>query len=144
MIDIFEGYREEKRKKLENGNYRVAITEIEQTTSKAGNPMLVITVQPNGTQMHIKHYIVKNDYFNANMTEFFESFGIDHNDHNILGWVGAIGAAKLVEDENGYMKVKYFLDQDKQDKLPIWEGTPPTRQTVGSVPLMDDEEDLPF
>src|SRR5699024_1947175 len=64
IMSFFDGYRREERARLTPGDYRVAITEVEETTSCSGNPMLVVTVQPNGSEIHIKHYLVKNEYFN--------------------------------------------------------------------------------
>lgn len=128
------------------------ITAVEETESKAGNPMIVVTVRPNGSNINIKHYIVKNQYFNRNMTDFFDSFNIDEGDFNFPTWVGAVGAAKLAEDENGYLKVRWFISESKAEKLPPWQGTMPERQTVtvigsataGFVDVVPDEDDLPF
>lgn len=145
-MSFFDGYRREERSRLTPGDYRVAITEVEETVSRNGNPMLVVTVQPNGSEIHIKHYLVKNEYFNRNLTDLLDSFGLGEN-FDTLTWVGAVGAAKLVEDENGYLKVRYFLSPERAEKLPPWQGKEPERQEVSS--LGDgfeelDEDDLPF
>lgn len=145
-MSFFDGYKREERSRLTPGDYRVAITEVEETVSRSGNPMLVVTVQPNGSEIHIKHYLVKNEYFNRNLTDLLDSFGLGEN-FDTLTWVGAVGAAKLVEDENGYLKVRYFLSPERAEKLPPWQGKKPERQEVSS--LGDgfdalDEDDLPF
>ena len=145
-MSFFDGYRREERARLTPGDYRVAITEVEETTSRNGNPMLVVTVQPNGSEIHIKHYLVKNEYFNRNLTDLLDSFGLGEN-FDTLTWIGAVGAAKLVEDENGYLKVRYVLSPERAEKLPPWQGKEPERQEVSS--LGDgfeelDEDDLPF
>ena len=141
-MGIFDDFVREEVPRLEPGDYRVEITDVEETVSKSsGNPMLVITVKPNNVNIRIKHYIVKNEYFNRNLTEFYNSFNIDFGDQNFLGWVGAVGAAKLVEDENGYMKIKRLIPLERQDNLPAWVGSVPVRQTVESF-VSDDE--LPF
>ena len=67
-------YVREEQSRLEAGDYRVAIVAAEEATSKSGNPMIVVTVQPNGSNIKIKSYIVKNQYFNRNMTQFFDAF----------------------------------------------------------------------
>ena len=59
-MSFFDGYKREERSRLTPGDYRVAITDVEETTSRNGNPMLVVTVQPNGSEIHIKHYLVKS------------------------------------------------------------------------------------
>ena len=133
-------YVREERPRVEAGEYRVAIVNAEETTSKAGNPMIVLTISPLGTELKIKHYIVKNEYFNRNMTEIFDSFDITEGDFEFLGWRGAVGAAKHKEDESGYLKVHYFIDKVKAEKLPPYEGKMPERNTVSDdfVPVVDD------
>lgn len=150
-MSSWDDWKREEPSRLEPGDYRVEITAVEETESKAGNPMIVVTVRPNGSNIAIKHYIVKNQYFNRNMTDFFDSFNIDEGDFNFPTWVGAVGAAKLAEDENGYLKVRWFISESKAEKLPPWQGTMPERQTIttiGStgafVDVYPDESELPF
>lgn len=141
-MGIFDDFVREEAPRLEPGDYRVEVVDVEEAISKSsGNPMLVITVRPNNTKIKINYYISKNEYFNRNMTEFYNSFNVDFGDTNLPGWVGAIGAAKLYEDENGYMKVKRFIPLERQDNLPAWKGPVPLRQTVEEF-VSDD--DLPF
>jgi len=143
-------YTREEANRLSPGDYRVAIVEVQETTSKSsGNPMIVVTVQPNGSNIKIQNYIVRNEYFNRNMTQFFDAFPqIEEGDFNFLGWVGCVGAARLKEDENGYLKVAWFLDAKRAEKLPPWQGDMPERQTVteigGDFTEVDDTDDLPF
>lgn len=73
----WDSYQREERPRLIPGDYRVEIVSVEERESKKGNPMLVIGVRPNGSDVIINHYIVKNEYFNRNMTDFFDSFNID-------------------------------------------------------------------
>ena len=141
-------YQREEAPRIEAGDHRVEIVNAEESVSKtSGNPMIVITVKPNGSNINIKHYIVKNQYFNRNMTEFFDSFNIDEGDFNFLTWTGAIGAAKLKEDDGGYLKVAYFINKEKASALPEWIGDKPERQTVeqglGYEDCIDDD-DLPW
>lgn len=145
MSSTWDDYRPEEAPKTEPGDYRCEVVDVEDTTSKSsGRPMLVITVKINGTNIKVKQYVVKNEYFNRNITEFFDSFGIERGDFNILGWIGAVGAAKFVEDENGYLKVRWFLSPDKAEKLPEWVGKTPERQTVTTFTEEMSDEELPF
>ena len=151
-MSTWDDWSREEAPRLEPGDYRVEITAVEETESRAGNPMRVVNVRPNGSNIKIKHYIVKNQYFNRNMTDLFDSFNIDEGDFNFPTWVGAVGAAKLAEDENGYLKVRWFISESKAEKLPPWQGTMPERQTVtvigsstaGFVDVVPDEDDFPF
>lgn len=141
------GYkREEGGSRIEPGDYRVAIVEVEEKTSKAGNPMIVVSLRPSGSGITIKHYLVKNEYFNRNMTQFFDSFDIPEGNFRFLEWYGAQGAAKLVNDENGYLKVHYFIRKDKAADLPPFSGDIPEKQTVTEFKDADieDDDDLPF
>lgn len=144
-MGIFDDFVREEAPRLEPGDYRVEVADVEETTSKSsGSPMLVITLRPNGAKITVRHYIVKNEYFNRNMTEFYDSFDVDFGDQNILSWIGAVGAAKLIEDENGYLKVKRLIHKDKQGSLPPWVGKIPERQKVLLDENGDPDDDLPF
>lgn len=130
------------------GKRRCVVVDAQETTSKSsGLPMWVITTTPNGSKIKVKSYIVKNQYFNRNMTAFFDSFGIERGNFNSLEWIGAVGAAEFGTDENGYLKVKWFLSPTQQKSLPEWEGEYPERQTIMKVfeGLEElSEEELPF
>lgn len=145
-MGTWDGYRREERKHLEPGDYRVKIVAAEEAVAKtSGNPMIVITVQPNGSDINIKNYLVKNEYFNRNATDFFDSFDVEEGDFFLPGWVGALGAAKLEEDDNGYLRVRRWISKAKAEKLPPWEGETPQRQTVNSdFEEVGTDEDLPF
>lgn len=144
-MSSWDDYKREERPRLTPGDYRVEIVSVEEKESKAGNPMLVIGVRPNGSNIVIYHYIVKNEYFNRNMTDFFDSFNIDDGDFTLPTWVGAVGAARLKEDDRGYMKVQYFLDEDRAEKLPPWQGTMPERQELTKLSdIEEDDGDLPW
>ncbi|NLE27543.1 MAG: DUF669 domain-containing protein [Clostridiaceae bacterium] len=141
----FGNFQREERKSITPGDYRVVIVDAEQTVSKtSGKDMLVITVQPNGSDIKIKQYIVDNQYFNQNMTQFFDSFNVPFGDFNLPTWKGAIGAARLVLDENEYLRVKFFIHRDKQGALPPWEGQLPERQAVTTLGAPVEDDELPF
>lgn len=142
----WDDYKREETPKAQAGDYRCAVVDVEETTSKtSGNPMIVITVQPNGMNAKVKNYIVKNEYYNRNMTSFFDAFpDIGEGNFNFLEWIGAVGAAKFGLDENGYLTVKWFLTPKQAEKLPEWVGEKPERQTVSSLKDEDGLDDLPF
>ena len=140
----WDSYRREERPRLSPGDYRVEIVSVEEKESKAGNPMLVIGVQPNGSKIIIYHYIVKNEWFNRNMTDFFDSFNIDDGDFTLPTWIGAVGAARLKEDDKGYLKVQYFINEDRAEKLPPWDGEMPERQELTKLDDVEDDGELPW
>ena len=61
-MSFFDGYRREERSRLVPGDYRVAITEAEETTSRNGNPKLAVPVQPNSSRIHLTPYLSNNEY----------------------------------------------------------------------------------
>ena len=141
-------YVREERTKITEGDYRLSIVDAQEAVSQSsGNRMIVLTVQPNGSDIKIHYYIVYNEYFNRNMTQFYDSFNIEEGDFNLLTWVGAVGAGRLKLDDQGYLKVAWFINKDKAQKLPEWVGEMPERQTVtdldGFKDVSDDDEN-PF
>jgi len=138
-------YTREESNRLTPGNYRVEIVDVEEAQTRlSGRDMLVVTLKPNGSNIKIQHYIVQNEYWNRNMTQFFDSFNIDEGDFNLPTWIGAVGAARLKENENGYLKVAWFIDKKRAEKLPAWQGEMPERQTVTEFKEIKDDDDLPF
>ena len=146
MTDWANYYKREENKssKKVQGQLRCVITSAEEAKSKTGKDMIVVSVKPSGAEFLVKHYIVKNEYFNRNMTSFFDSFpAIDEGDFNFAKWIGAVGAANFTLDENGYTKIKWFIEADKQTDLPPFEGTMP--EGVTDLDFHDvNEDDLPF
>lgn len=135
---------EEREIEALEGDYRMVVVGAEEGTSKTSQKkMIVITLQPNNSNIKIKYFAVQGtEYFNRNMTEFFDSFNIERGNFNFPTWIGAMGGAKLGADEKGYTKIKWFLKPSVTEKLPEWVGQKPERQTVTELENTDD--DLPF
>lgn len=140
-------YKREESSNLGAGDYRFEVIGAEEQVSKSGKDMIVITLRPNGVTFFVKDYIVDGEWFNKKMTSFFDSTGIEDGNFNFPTWVGAVGAARFKEDENGYLKVGYYMDKKRAEKLPPWQGEMPERQTVteiGGMVDITDDSDLPF
>jgi hypothetical protein len=144
----WDSYQREEREPQNKvtGKQRCVIVDVEETTTKSsGLPMIVVTVKPSGCNFKVKNYIVKNEYFNRNMTAFFDAFPeITDGDFNFLGWVGCEGAAMFAEDDRGYLTVKYFISPERAADLPPFEGDKPERQTISSLDDAEDDGELPF
>lgn len=144
--------REEKeRESAVTGKHRVVIVEAFDGVTGAnsknpGTPMITVKVRPSGRHFTVSYRIVKNDYFNRNMTQFFDAFPeIAEGNFNFLEWVGCEGAAMFKEDDRGYTNLSYFLDPVRAADLPPFEGEKPERQTVTSLKDEDDLDDgCPF
>ena len=140
----------QERESAVTGKHRVVITDAGEAVTgpnskNPGTPMIIVKLRPSGRKFSVTHRIVKNDWFNRNMTQFFDAFPeITCGDFNFIGWVGAEGAAMFKEDSNGYTQVSYFLSPERAADLPPFEGEKPERQTVTSLKDEDDEDGLPF
>ena len=143
-----DSYKREEGKasKKVTGLLRCVITGAEEQKSKtSGKDMIVVSVKPSGAEFSVKYYIVKNDNFCRNMTIFFDSFPeIQDGDFEFLHWVGCEGAANFVEDENGYTKIRWFIEAPKAKDLPPFEGTKPDKIEVNNDFSDINEDDLPF
>lgn len=139
--------REEREEQAKiTGKMRCVITDVDEGVSKAsGLPMITISVRPSGCGYKVKSYIVKNDHFNRNMTQFFDAFPeIGDGNFDFLTWVGCEGAAMFDLDDRGYVKVKYWVDAVRAADLPAFEGSKPERQTVTAIDVEPEDDDLPF
>ena len=66
-------YTREESNRLSAGDYRVEIVDAEEKTSKSGNKMIVVTVQPNG---NIKIQTSSKTSIST-VTQLFDSFNIE-------------------------------------------------------------------
>ena len=146
IMDDFKVEETERKTKIEPGDYRCVITSVEETTSKSsGKPMLVVSVRISDSNIVIKNYIVKNDYFNQNVTKILKAFGIELENRQPLSWVGHLGACHIDYEENStFFKIKWWLDPEETTSLPPFVGDIPAIQTVTTIPSEEDESELPF
>lgn len=140
----WNNYKRTESTSLEPGDYRVVIIDTEEKLSQAGNKMLVITLKPSGSNIKLKYYLVDGEWFDRNLTSIYDSFDIPEGNMEFVSWIGAMGAAKLVRDDNDYLKVKYFIKKNNAESLPPFEGDKPERQQVTKFEEVGSEDDLPF
>ncbi len=123
-----QNYNQESYSLINQGNHRVRIEDVKETMAQNGTEGLEITLEVNGHENRLKHFIWYNRE-RASMTdrklgELFESFNITGDERNSCeAWVGKTGAVHVVHDEyRGHMiaKVKFCLKRDVQVKLPVW------------------------
>ena len=149
-MGAWDDYQREEREESAKvtGRLRCVITDVEETESKtSGLPMIVVSVRPSGTRFSVKSYIVKNEHFNCNATQFFDAFPeVGEGNFNFIEWIGCEGAAMFDLDDRGYVKVKYWIDAVRASDLPAFEGEKPEKQTVTTLTDVEDEDDgsLPF
>lgn len=140
-------YEETSFKPIPVGDHRVRIAAAEEQTSNSGRQMIKLTLDVSGYSNTIWHYIVfmpdNQKLTNQKLGELWNSFGIQQGNFNLQSWVGKVGAAKVKhEDYNGEpsAKVAYFINKDRQDKLPAWKEP----NNASGFTAIADTDDLPF
>ena len=143
-------YEETSFKPIPVGDHRVRIASAEEQTSNSGRQMIKLVLNVSGHNSTIWHFIVfmpeNQKLTNQKLGEVFNSFGIQQGNFNLQSWVGKVGAAKVKhEDYNGEptAKIAYFINKDRQDKLPAWQEPNKSGGSFEEVPTPTDA-DLPF
>ena len=143
-------YEEQSFKPIPVGDHRVRIASAEEQTSGSGRQMIKLVLNVSGYNSTIWHFIVfmseNQKLTNQKLGELWNSFDIPQGNFNLQQWVGKVGAAKIKhEDYNGELnaKVAYFINKDRQDKLPAWKE-PSNASLTGGFNEAIDDGDLPW
>lgn len=153
----FENYKYEEKeeyKPLPVGDYRIKIEECEIVKSSNGRDMIKFVFVVSKTGHKIFHYIVNGEYFNQNISRFFDAFPqIEKGNFNVASYIGKVGACHTKHEEyNGNVnsKVHYFIHASKQANLPAWiepekkdQNNSSTANSEEFAPVPDVQE-LPF
>lgn len=143
-------YEETSFKPIPIGDHRMRIASAEEQTSNSGKQMIKLVLEVSGYNSTIWHYIVfmpeNQKLTNQKLGEFWNSFGMPQGNFNLQSWVGKVGAGKVKHEEyngNSSPKVAYFINKEKQDKLPAWQE--PNKSSVSNdFTEVTDTDDLPF
>ena len=94
---------------VEDGDHDCFIQKVEEKQSNTGKRMLEVsmTVDNGGTQ-YVERY-VEGEYFNKNMSRFFDAFGIECGDWNYADWYGKTARGHFCHKQESY--------QDKSGEL---------------------------
>lgn len=137
---------EQKFDEIPVGEHRIRIANAEKAISKNGNDMLALKFDVSGYTSKLYHYIVflpeNPEITNRNLTQLFDSFGIEDDNFNLASWVGKVGGCMTKEDEYG-TKIRYFLSKKKQESLPPWKDVEGVTLQAPEV-VAPDDDDLPF
>jgi hypothetical protein len=114
--------------------------------------MIKLVLEVSGYNSTIWHYIVfmpdNQKLTNQKLGELWNSFGIQAGNFNLNSWAGKVGAAKVKhEDYNGEptAKIAYFINKDRQDKLPAWQEPSNASANTNTVNMTESEEvELPW
>jgi len=133
------------------GDHRVRIVEVEETKSRAGAPMLKLTLEVSGYKGKLFDYIVQNEWAQKKVGEILESAALLERikakgfSPNLLKL--AAGGVKVThEDYNGEAsaKVAYWLRRSKVNELPPWQAVTDMPQKVADNSQEVDHNDIPF
>ena len=136
--------KQEYKMMEDGGEYEFDISNAEERTSRAGNQMLVLDLQPTDPEFSgktIKQYIVVNEYWDNNIAKLRASAGKDHGSpasfeaSQVIGWrVNAKVKHEEYEKDDGTEaiseKVAYFVVNSVQSTQ-----TPPPSGTKDQVPF---------
>ena len=143
-------YEEQSYKPIPIGDHRVRIASAEEQTSNSGRQMIKLILEVSGYNATIWHYLVfmteNQKLTNQKLGAFWNSFGIPQGNFSLNSWIGKVGAAKVKHEEyNGEStaKIAYFINKDRQDKLPAWRDANSTSVPSDFTPV-NDLGDLPF
>ena len=121
-------YTEQSFKPIPVGDHRVRIASAEEQTSNSGRQMIKLVLEVSGYSSTIWHYLVfmpdNQKLTNQKLGELWNSFGIQQGNFNLNSWVGKVGAAKVKHEtynNEPSAKIAYFINKDRQDKLPAWQ-----------------------
>ena len=146
-------YEETSFRPIPVGDYRVRIQSAEEQTSNSGKQMIKLVLEVSGYNSTIWHYVVflpdNQKLTNQRLGELWNSFGIQQGNFNLNSWVGKVGAAKVKhEDYNGEpsAKIAYFINKDRQDKLPAWKEPNNATSNGGNAEIIPapTDADLPW
>ena len=141
-------YTEQSFKPIPVGDHRVRIASAEEQTSNSGRQMIKLVLEVSGYSSTIWHYIVfmpdNQKLTNQKLGELWNSFGIPQGNFNLNSWVGKVGAAKVKHEtynNEPSAKIAYFINKDRQDKLPAWQE-PNSANAGGS--FVEVNNDVPW
>lgn len=146
-------YEETSFKPIPVGDHRMRIASCEEQTSSTGKQMIKIVLDVSGQNATIWHFIVfmpeNQKLTNQKLGELWNSFGIPQGNFNLNEWVGKVGAGKVKhETYNGEVspKIAYFINKDRQEKLPSWQE-PPSKASLtgaGNLSPVTEVDDVPW
>lgn len=124
-----------------DGDHKIRIKEakVEQTSNKKNMIVVVYYVQ-GSNNVPFTDRIVEGDYFNQNMTRFFDAFKIQHGNFNFGTWIGKEATARFEHrvntftDKNGMQRtvnraelVKMYTPEVATPTAPSTPAEPPVK-----------------
>jgi hypothetical protein len=148
-MDVFQnGYKpEDYTSDLKEADYLAKITNVEFTTTKNGENMIVISCKIREAKFELKHRIVKNDFFNQSITRFFDTFKIPRGNFEYERWIGRVGTVHIAKGKpnaqnKSYWEIVRLLPAEVKPVVQV--EVPQNVQTNQAVPVSFDDDSVPF
>lgn len=142
-----------------DGKHEMVIKGARTTKTSTGKQMLEVGFGvKEGAVLISTTYVermVEGDYFNQNMTKFFDAFKIQRGNFDFKTWVGKMGAGEFVHttsewtDQYGQPKTtvkcecKYFYTENTPEASAPVQSKPQTKAAENNT-ASDFPEDIPF
>lgn len=85
-----------------DGEHSVRIGAVRVCNAKSGNQMIEVALKVDDLpEWYIERYVA-GEYFNKNITRFFDAFGIQRGNFNFESWKGAKAVAFFAHEQSEY------------------------------------------
>ena len=121
---------------LREGEYTAVIKEARERRSKIDLRMIEVIMEIEGARFF--HYLVEGEYFNRNVTRFFNTFSIPFYNFEYAEWLGKTGIVEISKgapkaDGKVYMEIKKLIPSTANQSAPT--RTQPPNQYAPSRPM---------
>jgi hypothetical protein len=105
------------------GEHFVRIDSAEWKKTRTDKDMIAITLTVKDYDGHMMHHITDNGnkFWDWELGDLFDSFGINPGDFNFLNWRGKVGKVIIKHDPSGnktYAKIKDYVLKSRQGGTP--------------------------
>jgi hypothetical protein len=113
-MSVLNSYREEDYDvQIEPGEHKLKIVRAEEKVFNSGNEGIKIELI-NKDKSKFYYHMIMNEFFNRNLTRFYDCFGIRRGNADLDSWVGKYGTAfidkgKPNDSGKSYMEIKYLV-----------------------------------
>lgn len=126
-------YKPEEKRSFDcvDGDHRVKIVKVENTTAKSGLRMIQLALQVEGVPLPYIHFICEGDRFNYSMTRVFDAFKIARGNFQFGTWLNKIGYAHFEHREDTYTDEAGVQHNTNRARLIFFHNTVPGQQAEG-------------
>lgn len=120
-----------------DGDHRIKIVSAEEGKTKNNIPMIIVNyaVQDSNGVNYIDRYVA-GEYFDKNITRFFDAFGIPRGNFVYSSWIGKLATARFehriseYQDQSGQIKSSNKAELTRLYTEPPAVGAAPVQQTA--------------